>query len=552
MTTPDYSNYDQFDINNRLFRLARNNIEKTSTPIKSLEEEEKKKEEKNLIFYGSEFINNLKQINYTFSQIDDFILKPPSELKKRILEKSTKSAADYATIPNVESKGSALSRFKVDELKDIIRSSGLRIPFTGLRKDDLIKVIISNDLNFGDYKGSQLKIIDAPQSKLTQEESDDNFKKIFDKNKEGIRSIESKRGPSGVPNKVIPLLPRAEVVPDVETIDRSDWVQFEPIMMYNPIYRDRDYTKSELRSFISKLTVEGKRINNEIKEESKRDNIQSIDDASPELLNKIEYLKFLENELEFIQSKSTVGAGRKKKSSSPEAEFQANEARKMFSGNLDIRVPTDVIEEEEAKEENEILQETKEDYIVERAPAQEIRLNNKASENLDQALVNAISIVESDKLDKNTLIAVETAKSEAPVRLTKIYDLMTELIRFIGRTTILYISKIKMNLNYLDEDQIKLIYDNTQELKKNIQVISRFQDKGTAPIKDTLYNQLEKETSGLYKEINDSIRNISRLKDYNVLEGAGIGGRRGGPYNGAFIEPETLFFINHSSRKRLL
>jgi hypothetical protein len=78
MTTVDYSKNDFIDINNQLFRRARNNIgESTAEDIKvdDLSNNEEVK------IYGSELINNLKQINYTFEQLEAYVLMP-SKLTK--------------------------------------------------------------------------------------------------------------------------------------------------------------------------------------------------------------------------------------------------------------------------------------------------------------------------------------------------------------------------------------------------------------------------------------------------------------------------------------
>ena len=62
----DYSKQDFIDINNRLFRIARNKISENSKGIKDLDDDNKTKGESNLVVYGSELINNLNQM-YSFS-----------------------------------------------------------------------------------------------------------------------------------------------------------------------------------------------------------------------------------------------------------------------------------------------------------------------------------------------------------------------------------------------------------------------------------------------------------------------------------------------------
>ena len=93
MTTIDYSKNDFIDINNRLFRQARKNIGENNVAIKDLDEGQQTQKE-NLLYYGSELINNLKQINYTFDQLEQYVFVPSKvnrRNKKKIEEEGIKS-----------------------------------------------------------------------------------------------------------------------------------------------------------------------------------------------------------------------------------------------------------------------------------------------------------------------------------------------------------------------------------------------------------------------------------------------------------------------------
>ena len=110
MTDIDYSKNDEFDINNRLFRQARNNIASDNVPIKDLDDEEKGKS--NLLIYGSELINNLNQINYTFDQIESLIFKPSKITKKNI--KKVIEEGPKATLEDIKEPTP-----KIEELPDV-------------------------------------------------------------------------------------------------------------------------------------------------------------------------------------------------------------------------------------------------------------------------------------------------------------------------------------------------------------------------------------------------------------------------------------------------
>ena len=172
------------------------------------------------------------------------------------------------------------------------------------------------------------------------------------------------------------------------------------------------------------------------------------------------------------------------------------------------------------------------ELIEEEYPEAEIRKNEKVAEKLDDLLVETVNI--EDSTPSQTYIA-------------KANELTTGLIQFLGRTTVLYITRIKKNLNYMDEDQIKIIVDNYTKLKPNLDKLNYYKNTGGALIKETLYNQLTKETLGLYNEINDSIRNVKKIKNYTIFSGAGMNQYRGG----YFIQSDNPF-IMHTTTKRFL
>lgn len=150
------------------------------------------------------------------------------------------------------------------------------------------------------------------------------------------------------------------------------------------------------------------------------------------------------------------------------------------------------------------------------------------------------NLKQAKKLDS---LLKETERASSKNYITKINDLMSTLTQFVGQTNFLYISKVKKNLNFLEEEQIKAIYNEVIKLKPNLESLKTSIDFGAIHI-DTIYKNLSIETNNLYKSINDTIRNYSKLKDYRSFNGAGLMG-------GYFIESDSPF-VRQSTTKRYL
>ncbi|AIW01918.1 MAG: hypothetical protein ASQ68_gp28 [Yellowstone Lake virophage 6] len=162
----------------------------------------------------------------------------------------------------------------------------------------------------------------------------------------------------------------------------------------------------------------------------------------------------------------------------------------------------------------------------------DIEENLKVSEKVDEKLRE---VVDSGLIEKDSRGAKEAYKN-------KIFELATSLIQFIGRTTVLFITRIKKNLKYLEEDQYKSIYDQIVKFRNNLRIIRDYKSRSELLIKATVYTQLEKETIGLYNEINNSIRNYSKLKSYISLE----------PLQGGYFIQDDDSFIRQCLNKRFL
>lgn len=429
----DYSKNDEIDINNQLFRRARNNMSENSEAIKDLDDDEKSTAEKNLLIYGSEFINNLKQINYTFEQIERYIF-----IKSKVSKKT---------------------------IKKVISDSKLTV--TDIRKpieDELLPLDDMPELE-GDKDFMKYKFIDRDLD-LDLIEYEQQYEK---------------------------LQTEIEIIGEQLTIMMGD----EDIDNATEIDEKGSQNLIDLKNYINKLLEEDDYLINKIKYERgrKRENILEEAKATP------------------LPDDEDTGAGRYRGGAKKKGR-----PKKQPITSIPTTPPIINIGDAE--------------YIEEEDPEADIKKNEKEAEKLDELLVETVNI--EDSTPSQTYIA-------------KANELTTGLIQFLGRTTVLYITRIKKNLNYLDEDQIKLIVDNYTKLKSNLDKLLYYKNTGGALIKETLYSQLTKETLGLYNEINDSIRNIKKVKNYTIFSGAGMNQYKGG----YFIQSDNPF-IMHTTTKRFL
>jgi hypothetical protein len=438
----DYSKHDEIDINNQLFRRARNNISENKEAIKDLDDDEKSTAEKNLLLYGSEFINNLKQINYTFEQIERYIF-----IKSKVSKKTIKKV--------------------ISETKSTVADIRKPIEEELLPLDDMPE--LEGDKDFMNYK-----FIDRDLD-LDLKEYEQHYEK---------------------------LQTELEIIGEQLTIMMGD----EDIEDATEIDEKGSQNLIDLKNYINKLLEE--------------------DDY---LIDKIKYLRGREREDILEEAKATplpddedTGAGRYRGGAKKRGRPKKQQTIRISATTPATATPTTP----------PIIDVGDPELIEEEDPEAEIRKNEKVAEKLDELLVETVNI--EDSTPSQTYIA-------------KANELTTGLIQFLGRTTVLYITRIKKNLNYMDEDQIKIIVDNYTKLKPNLDKLNYYKNTGGALIKETLYNQLTKETLGLYNEINDSIRNVKKIKNYTIFSGAGMNQYRGG----YFIQSDNPF-IMHTTTKRFL
>jgi hypothetical protein len=413
----------------------------TSKAIKDLDDDDKSTAEKNLSIYGSEFINNLKQINYTFEQIERYIFiksKVTRKTIKKVIEKGSKAKVEEIRKPIEE---------EITEIDDLPELEGVR---------DFMKYeFINKELDF------ELAEYEEYLKKL-----EDEYQKIEE--------------------QLIILMSDEEVV-------------------YDEINEKGSLYLKDMKEYINHLLEEGKYLEDKIIYEKSR---KADKTKTPEVDEEAEGAGMYRG-----------GAKKRGKPKKTQAVIDAEETTKLVKEALSPEKPV-AIEAEDTK------------YIEEEDPEAEVKTNEKVAEDVDEKLVKTVN---------------SGQKTPVPEYASKAYELTISLIQFLGRTTVLYITKIKKNLNYLDEDQIKLIVDSYTKLKPNLEMLQYYKDTGGAIIKETLYKQLTKETLGLYNEINDSIRNIKRIKNYTIFSGAGINKLEGG----YFIESSNSF-IRQCLNKRFL
>ena len=583
----DYSKNDEFDINNQLFRRARNNISQDSKGIKDLDDDEKDKGEKNLLVYGSELINNLNQINYTFKQLEDYIFVPSKITKKNI--KEVIEAGPKAKVEDIKASTPELEIFPIDDVPEL----GEDVPELGESKKGVISLLgwmtyipvdrsekytLDEIDKLLDIVKKEKKRIEPITKKILEDEGIFSEKDFEDKLKKGPENLSEILG-STIMYLNMMMIDEVYLEKLKYTLDTNeDETQIVPVSKSKDILLEDKYKllppqippqiQQKKKKKSESQIVPFSKSESQIVPVSKSDiNSDILDIIIPKNITNadVDYIEGIVNKrtpMEQIRL-GFKGVGIKGDVDKITTFTEANDLLEMFkneyesqqtgivgSGRYNIykggvgvkgmkrgvnkaKTPKKTIKEgiltidptsgeTPKKTIDPVSGETPEEfeYIEDDVVADE------AKKNLDSA----------EKLDKSLIDTVNTSqKSPVPSYLTKIYELMTNLIQFIGRTTVLYITRVKKNLNYLDEEQVKLIFSAIKEFPKNLNMLKNFKNKGGALIKDTLYNQTEKETNGLYNEINNSIRNYSKLKDYTTFSGAGMSHLVGGFNDNSFI-----------------
>ena len=529
----DYSTNDMIDINNRLFKQARDNLGKTSVPIKDLSEG-KEKEITNLQIYGAELINNLKQINYTFEQIESYIFKP-SKITRR----------------NLKAVVEAGSKAKVEDILEVVKGSVDLPEYEGSFED---KYVNYDGLQSGvEYSKGELEDF---QRKCEDELRKINF--IIDDKKisEGVENIEDGsielKGLGSYReflereyDKIEELLKKEEEIGTTEGVGAEETKEegkLEEVKFGEPAEEEalpellpptiKDYVFPEKRRNLGEINklLSGTSKTKMKTFKSKLENL-GITGSLDSITTKADVQRVVDE-----YKGLTTGAGRRYLGGVKGVK-KTSKRVKLSKKLKESLLPVEALEEEEEEEEEEEGEDSKkgEEYVEDDKVASDAVKIAKTAELLDKLLRKVVN---------------SNQKSTIPSYVNRITDLTTNLVQFIGRTTSLYITRIKKNLNYLDEEQVKLIFSNIQKFKDNLAILKTYENKGGALIKDTLYNQIKLELEGLYSEINNSIRNYTKLKDSRIFgsSGAGMHPRLVGGY---FINDRNSF-IRQSLTKRYL
>jgi hypothetical protein len=502
MNTIDYSKNDIFDVNNRLFRIARNNISALEEPIKDMDDHEQQNAENNLLIYGSELINNLNQINYTFQQLESYIFVP-----SKITKKNIKAVIEEGTNAKVEDIKAPTPPLPVEEVLEPLPEQPEDENFEENPEDDY-----RNDLEFED---ELLDFIKNNKSFSKEEKLKIVLDALKDYNFTGLENIKTL---SDV-KKYIKSIKREE--PEFIDDEEPEFIGEEESNLERGL-KDID---EEIQYYDDAML----KIQNEYDTLHKKDST----DAKLEEYEK-QYEKYLIGLEELKSIKKGIqqdlgildGSGRKKFLGGAKSQKKVSKVAKSIVAK--VKTPK--------KAKNPVVNEDVDEFNY----VDDNDVEDQQKSNLDDA----------QQLNKSLVDVVNTGqKTPVPMYISKIYELMTGLIQFIGRTTVLYITKIKKNLNYLSEEQYKKIYNAIEKFEGNLSILSQYKNKGGALIKDTLYNQLENETLGLYHEIYNSIRNYNKFVEY---KGSGIQHNKYDRLVGGYFIQSDNPFIEHSTTKRFL
>jgi len=645
----DYSKNDQIDINNRLSRIGRNNMGENKTPIKDLDDDDKSTAEKNLSIYGAEIVNNLKQINYTFRQLEDYVFVPIKENKKgskKLVEdirkppppapppeeaKDYKLEYDFSGVEESKEEGELQETKEgeskdfiddnLDKLEDKFKEAGVDIP-----EDGLTQSFVKENKDVLDEEG--LKILKEVENVLedlltnVEKKVDDSLAILEDKFEEagvdipedGLTQSFVKENKDVLDEEGLKILKEVEkVLEDLLTdVEKKENTPTESIFTdpndsnidylkkYTFLDDSKTYTPAQLKNKEKALETELERIRQlSIKEDKNRKGTRS-----PAYDSLITYEYKLAEEgprfrtLNIFESSESPQINEYGGITFPSKKADIGIIRDLIDGGAPIKdIREQFINEGFIGEDiNKLKKQEISDILnkyelsipkgsgryrggVKRAPTtpKAPRLSKKA-----QALLTQITTTptppttstpppttpiitiddneggfEDDAVEREQITNFDVAKkleeitkaiqntnqkSPLPAYQNKIDELMTGLIQFIGRTTVLFISKLKKNLKYLDEDLTKQIYAELPKFKRNLEILRNYRNKSDKLIKYTLYDQVEKETIGLYNLINDSIRNFSKLKSYTSLE----------PLQGGYFIQSDNPFIRYSTTKRFL
>jgi len=644
MTTIDYSKNDFIDINNQLFRRARNNIGESTAEDLKVDDSSNNEAVK---IYGSELINNLKQINYTFQQIEAYVLMP-SKLTKETIKKAKQNPdvkmidlVDVSKLPEPPAPAPTgkRTREEIIRLLEEIDRAGQELAkeasrLSKLRKSKKIeKMIKAIDDELArrskEYQAleEELKALDgeeslpdltvasydtAPELVGEDEFDDSRFNRELDytveeleAEKERIREVIRRRDEAGgdvfVANEnyyddlgYIDGLIRSEKKKRKKSSENAEFKKLKQdiakkreailvdIYKLQPRFNYDDFFL-DVRGD-DKFEREFKRLKGFLKENFKDLSQEEINQTGLDLsINVIledelkqlneeraqELIKVFPKPPEVITLPKPPPPPKPKPAptgfSIPDKKVNTTAVRGfLMKGNKPQAVAimkrlgwSDVDESFSFQDllglidNNELRGSGRKKKIVKGILSVE---KDAPPEEYDPADFEPLPDSQKAQLDANLTDSKDLTKKLSGVKVnptitlqqyqSKVNELIMSLVRFIGKTNVLFITRIKKYINSLDEEQIQMINIEIKKLKDNYDKIEFYKNYGLQIILQTILTQLQKETLGLYNEINNSIRNYAKLKDYTIFSGAGLRG-------GYFIQSDDPF-IRSSTTKRFL
>jgi hypothetical protein len=576
----DYSKNDQIDINNRLSRIGRNNMSENKTPIRDLDDDAKAKGEKNLLLYGSELINNLKQINYTFQQIERYVFiksKITKKTIKKVIEEGPKSTVKDIREP-IEEEITAIDDlpelegvrdfmkyefinkeldFELAEYEEYLRKledeyQKIEEQFIILMSDEEVEYDEINE------KGSPyLKDMKEYINHLLEEGNFLEVKIAYEKDKLA-RLKEPDEEPEVNPEDIGKKITKLQSL----VRGKKGKKELEKLKRIAKRYKDEEEEKEKkLRKEIKSEKYEQRYMRKE--DEGLSDEEPDVEEQIPKDLKIPPFGADTSDVREFLDINQVTGAKRAFKNMGFESrtinKLSLNQIRQIIEAYDQGKVvgagryrggakkrgrPAKA----KAKAEPEVKAEAKAEAKAEPEPKADNDGELELIDEIDPKKEAEDNEEVADEVD-SSLVEVSNMKDTTPSQtyISKANELMINLIQFIGRTTVLYITRIDKNINYLDEDQVKLIFDYASQLKPNLDMLQYYKNLGGALIKETIYKQLTSETNTLYNKINDNIRNYKKLTNYTIFSGAGMNKYKGG----YFIQSDNPF-IRHSITKRFL
>jgi len=139
---------------------------------------------------------------------------------------------------------------------------------------------------------------------------------------------------------------------------------------------------------------------------------------------------------------------------------------------------------------------------------------------VDEKLIETAAEVETLVLNSKS-----SKLSLTPV-FNKVSDLISNLIKFIGITDVLYKGRIKKNINYLDEDEVDDIKTKISLFEDNIDIVKLFIPLFNSPSEikyKTVLLQLIKISNQLLNSVNNSIGQYNPRKPNKSKKGGQFG-----------------------------